>query len=335
MSVLVTGGAGYIGSHVTNALVDQGETVVVLDNLSTGDLSLVDQRAIFVKGDVLDHELLCMLLRDHDVNSVLHFAGSVVVPESVQKPLWYYRNNVIGSQTLINACVHNNVRNFIFSSTAAVYGVTETGVVSEESAKAPISPYGRSKLMTEWMLADTAAAHDFRYTILRYFNVAGADPLGRTGQSTPKATHLIKKACRVALSLEPYLEIFGSDFPTRDGTGVRDYIHVADLAHAHLLSLNALRQGKPSEIFNCGYGNGFSVREVISAVERVGGTKLEIRETGRRPGDPATLVANPAKILKELGWESRYSAIDVIVSSALKWEKKLLRRDREMKGPPS
>jgi len=269
MTVLVTGGAGYIGSHTVYALLDRGDQVVVLDDLSTGNRSLVGEKAFFIQGDVADQPLVVNLIRKHRIDAVIHFAGSIVVPESVAEPLRYYENNVVNSRTLMETCVAEGVKNFIFSSTATVYAEDAGQPLREDSPKAPISPYARSKLMTEWMLEDASRAHDIRHVVLRYFNVAGADPLGRTGQSTPKATHLIKRACQVALGREPYLDIFGSDYPTPDGTGVRDYIHVSDLANAHLLALDALRDGLTSTSFNCGYGRGFSVRQVVDAVERV------------------------------------------------------------------
>jgi len=321
-TVLVTGGAGYIGSHMTYGLLDRGERVVVLDNLSTGVRGLVAADAKFVEGDVADQQLVRRILREHTVDAVIHFAGSIVVPESVSDPLKYYGNNTAASRALIEACVKENIRNFVFSSTAAVYGIPEVPVVVEESPKDPINPYGRSKLMTEWMLQDTARAHDFRYIALRYFNVAGADPKGRTGQSTPRATHLIKRAAQVALGREPYLDIFGTDFPTPDGTGVRDYIHVTDLIAAHLLALDALRnEGKP-DVFNCGYGRGLSVREIITAVERAAGHKLAAKESPRRAGDPPTLVANSTKLKNTLNWTPRYDDVDIIVRSALEWERR-------------
>ncbi len=323
MSVLVTGGAGYIGSHMTLALLDRGDAVVVLDNLSTGVRGLVGEGATFIQGDISDTGLVRDLIKKHEVDSVIHFAGSVVVPDSVENPLGYYANNTVASRDLIESCVASGVKRFIFSSTAAVYGVTDQASLAEDAVQAPASPYGRSKLMTEWMLQDTAQAHDFRYVALRYFNVAGADPKGRSGQSTPRATHLIKRACQAALGRVPSLGIFGTDYPTPDGTGIRDYIHVADLIGAHALALDHLRAGGESSLFNCGYGHGFSVREVIAAVERVAGAPLAVEELPRRAGDPPMIVSNPAKLKARLGWTPRHDSLDEIVTSALAWERRL------------
>src|SRR5690242_9245644 len=295
MSVLVTGGAGYIGSHMTYALLDRGERVVVLDNLSTGVRGLVGGTASFVEGEAGDAEFVRRLIAEHEVDAVIHFAGSIVVPESVADPLRYYANNTMVSRALAEACVATGVRHFIFSSTAAVYGMGNGELVTEEAAKEPINPYGRSKLMTEWMLEDAAKAHDFRFMALRYFNVAGADTKKRTGQSTPRATHLIKRACQVALGRVPQLDIFGTDYPTPDGTGVRDYIHVADLVDAHLLALDHLANGGSARALNCGYGRGVSVREVIDAVSQVVGRALPAVESPRRPGDPPALIANATR----------------------------------------
>ena len=322
MTVLVTGGAGYIGSHMTYALTDRGENVVVLDNLSTGLRSLVSEEVVFVCGDVGNQTLVQKIIRDHNIDSVIHFAGSVIVPESVTEPLRYYANNTMASRSLIETCVNERVNCVLFSSTAAVYGLSATASVTENSPTVPINPYGRSKLMTEWMLADTSLAHpEFRYIALRYFNVAGADPLGRTGQSTPKATHLIKRACQVALGRAPYLEIFGTDFPTPDGTGVRDYIYVADLVEAHLLALDALRDGGLSAIYNCGYGRGFSVREVVAEMEKITGNRLPVREAPRRPGDTAALIADPARLKSALNWQPKYDDLQIIIHSAFEWER--------------
>lgn len=323
MTVLVTGGAGYIGSHMTLALLDRGETVMVLDNLSTGVRGLVGEGATFIQGDISDTPLVRDLLKKHEIDSVIHFAGSVVVPDSVENPLGYYANNTVASRGLIESCVASGVKQFIFSSTAAVYGVTDQASLAEDAVQGPASPYGRSKLMTEWMLEDTAHAHDFRYVALRYFNVAGADPKGRSGQSTPRATHLIKRACQAALGRVPSLGIFGTDYPTPDGTGIRDYIHVADLIGAHALALDHLRAGGESSLFNCGYGHGFSVREVIAAVERVAGAPLAVEELPRRAGDPPMIVSNPAKLKARLGWTPRHDSLDEIVTSALAWESRL------------
>jgi UDP-glucose 4-epimerase len=323
MAVLVTGGAGYIGSHMTLALLERGEEVVVLDNLATGVRSLVPAAAHFVEGDVKDQALLRRIFQEHEVDAVLHFAGSTVVPESVARPLQYYANNTMASRDLIEACVGAGVKHFIFSSTAAVYGPVDQALVAETAVKAPGSPYGRSKLMTEQMLQDAAGASDLRYVALRYFNVAGADPHGRTGQSTPRATHLIKCACQTALGQRPYLGVFGVDYDTPDGTGVRDYIHVSDLVAAHALALDHLRAGGESAVFNCGYGRGFSVRQVIAAVERASGVRLPVKALPRRPGDAPAVVADPARIKARLGWIPRHDDLDEIVRHALAWEQRL------------
>jgi UDP-glucose 4-epimerase len=323
MTILVTGGAGYIGSHMTLALLERGERVCVLDNLSTGVRELVPERARFVQGDIADPGLVQWLLADNDIDAVFHFAGSTVVPESVEKPLVYYDNNTARSRHLIDACVRGGVKHFVFSSTAAVYGPSDRASIDEDAPKAPANPYGRSKLMTEWMLQDTAQATAMRYVALRYFNVAGADPRGRAGQSTPEATHLIKRACQAALGRLPYLGVYGVDFPTRDGTGVRDYIHVSDLVEAHALALDHLRAGGDSGVFNCGYGRGFSVRQVIGAVERVSGRRVPIRELPRRAGDPPAVVADASRLRSQLGWRPRHDALDEIVRHAMAWESRL------------
>ena len=322
MSTLVTGGAGYIGSHTVHALLDRGDKVVVLDNLSTGLRGQVGAAAAFVEGDVADRPLLEKAIRDYGVDAVIHFAGSIVVPESVAHPLAYYENNVVKSRELIAACLATGVRQFIFSSTAAVYAEDAPQPLAEDQRKAPISPYARSKLMTEWMLEDVSRAHDFRYHILRYFNVAGADPKGRTGQSNPNATHLIKRAAMTALGRVPHLDIFGTDYPTPDGTGVRDYIHVTDLANAHLLVLDALRAGAPSTVYNCGYGLGLSVRQVVDGVERVTGRPLPVKEGPRRAGDPPTLISDPSRIKATLGWKPVHDDLDGIIRSAIAWERR-------------
>lgn len=306
---------------MTYALIDRGERVVVLDNLSTGVRALVSEHAVFVQGDVSDQAMVQQIIRDHNIDSVIHFASSVVVPESVSEPLRYYANNTVASRSLIEACVKESVKYFLFSSTAAVYGLPDTASVTEDSPTAPINPYGRSKLMTEWILEDTSHAYEkFRYIALRYFNVAGADPLGRTGQSTPNATHLIKRACQVELGHLPYLEIFGTDFPTPDGTGVRDYIHVADLVEAHLLALDALKNGADSDKYNCGYGRGFSVREVIAEIENITGHRLPTKEAPRRCGDPAALVADSTRLKLGLNWQPKYENLRKIIHSSLDWE---------------
>ena len=325
MTTLVTGGAGYIGSHTTYALLDRGDKVVVLDNLSTGLQAQIGEGARFVKGDIGDRALLERTIREHAVDAVIHFAGSIVVPDSVADPLGYYENNVVKSRDVIAVCLATGVKNFIFSSTATVYDADARQPLKEDERKTPISPYARSKLMTEWMLEDVAHAHDFRYHVLRYFNVAGADPKGRTGQSTPKATHLIKRAAQVALGRLPHLDIFGTDYPTPDGTGVRDYIHVTDLANAHLLALDALRAGAPSAAYNCGYGRGLSVRQVVEGVERVTGKPLPVREGPRRPGDPPTLISDPSRIKAALGWKPAHDDLDGIIRSAIDWERRFNR----------
>ncbi len=323
MTVLVTGGAGYIGSQMVVQLLDQGEDVVVLDRLSTGFKWAVPDAAKLIVGDIADTPLVEKILRDHDVDAILHFAGSVVVPESVADPIGYYTNNTVASLRLIEAAVRCNVAHFIFSSTAAVYGTPEEMPVRESTPQNPESPYGSSKLMTEVMLHDAAAAHGFTYTILRYFNVAGADPAGRTGQSTKGATHLIKTASEVATGKRPGMEIFGDDYPTPDGTCVRDYIHVADLISAHALALARLRAGGQSLIANCGYGKGYSVREVIAAVERVVNTKITARISPRRAGDAVTVVADATRANTELNWTPQYDDLDLIVKHAVDWERKL------------
>jgi UDP-glucose 4-epimerase len=295
---------------------------VVLDNLSTGSRSQVPEDAVFVVGDIANRQLVRELIAAYRIDAVIHFAGSIIVPESVQVPLKYYANNTINSHALIQTCIEMSVKIFVFSSTAAVYGVPNTPNVDEETHQIPINPYGRSKLMTEWMLADASRAHDFRHIILRYFNVAGADPYGRTGQSNPSATHLIKRATQAALGRVPYLEIFGTDYPTPDGTGIRDYIHVTDLVDAHLLALDALRAGEQSSIFNCGYGRGLSVREIVRSVEQVTGCPLAVREGPRRSGDPPMIVANSTRLKQTLQWVPKYEDPNVIIASALEWERR-------------
>jgi UDP-glucose 4-epimerase len=322
MTVLVTGGAGYIGSHVVYSLLDRGDKVAVLDNLSTGVKAQVGHQSAFFQGDVADTALVKKIIAAQAVDTVIHFAGSIVVPESVADPLFYYENNVARTRTLIQACVESDIKAFIFSSTATVYADDASQPLKEDERKAPISPYARSKLMTEWMLEDVSRAHDLRYHVLRYFNVAGADAQGRTGQSAPKATHLIKRAAQVALGRVPHLDIFGTDYPTPDGTGVRDYIHVSDLAGAHLLALDALRAGAASATYNCGYGRGLSVREVVAGVEREIGRALPVQESPRRPGDPPTLISDPRRIKAALGWRPAHEDLDEIIRSALAWERR-------------
>ena len=327
MTVLVTGGAGYIGSHMVWELLDAGESVVVLDRLSTGFDWAVPAEAKLIVGDIADQSLVRHTIERNYVDAVIHFAGSVVVPDFVRDPLAYYENNTSKTRSLIEAVVKSDVKNFIFSSTAAVYGDGGMTPVTEEAVPQPQSPYGVSKLMTEWMLRDTAAAHDFRYTALRYFNVAGADINGRTGQSTRGATHLIKVACETALGKRRFMEIYGHDYPTPDGTCVRDYIHVNDLVAAHRLALDRLRTGGSSMVANCGYGRGYSVKEVIESVERVHGKPIDARLTIARPGDAASVVADSTKARNHLGWEPRYDSLDTIVELALNWEKALQHRN--------
>ena len=327
MAILVTGGAGYIGSHAVIDFLQAGEEVVVLDNLSTGFEWAVQPQATLVRGDVADADLLARLFAEHEIEAAVHFAGSVIVPESVENPLKYYLNNTAKSRDLIAACVEHGVKHFIFSSTAAVYGTPESVPVPESAPLGPESPYGRSKLMTEWMLADMAAAHPMSFAALRYFNVAGADPEGRTGQSTANATHLIKVACEAVLGKRDHIDIFGTDYPTPDGTCIRDYIHVSDLAAAHRLALDYLRGGGNSIVANCGYGHGFSVREVLDAVQRVAGRKLDAREAPRRAGDAVEVVADPALIKARFGWEPSLDDLDRIVGHALAWEERLSSRN--------
>jgi UDP-glucose 4-epimerase len=325
MTVLVTGGAGYIGSHMVLELLDAGGKVVVLDDLSTGFRWAVPQEAAFVTGDSGDQALVSRLIAEHGIESILHFAAKIVVPESVTDPLAYYLNNTVKTRALIEAAVRGGVKNFIFSSTATVYGNADVSPLHEELTPAPINPYGRTKLMSEWMLEDAAHAHGLNYVVLRYFNVAGADPHGRSGQSTPTATHLIKVASQVALGQRSHLDVFGTDYPTVDGTCVRDYVQVNDLATAHLSALNYLRGGGKSTVMNCGYGHGSSVLEVVDVVKRVSGVNFEVRLTGRREGDPATLVAKVDRI-RGLGWTPKYDNLETIVDQALRWEHKLAAR---------
>jgi UDP-glucose 4-epimerase len=323
-STLVTGGAGYIGSHVVRQLVERGDRVVVLDNLSTGYRSAV-LGAPLVVGDTGDREAVARLLQDHAVDSVLHFAAHTIVPESVSDPLKYYGNNTCATRNLLEQCDRAGVRHFVFSSTAAVYGIPAEGLAREESPTVPINPYGLSKLMSEWMLRDLAAASALRYVALRYFNVAGSDPGGRIGHTAPTATLLVKVACQQAVGVRPQVSIFGTDYPTPDGTGVRDYIHVEDLASAHLSAVDYLRKGGASTTLNCGYGHGYSVREVLRMVERVNGKPLRVVEGPRRAGDPPSLVAHAERIREVLGWQPRFDDLEMIVRSQLEWERRLLR----------
>ncbi len=325
--VLVTGGAGYIGSHAVLALLDAGWKVVVIDNLATGFRWAVPEAATFAEGDIADQALVARLLEEHDIGAVIHFAGSVVVPESVEDPLKYYENNTAKSRSLIESAVKGGVRHFIFSSTAATYGIPERVPVVETSRTQPINPYGWSKLMTERMLADVAAAHPLNFCALRYFNVAGADPRGRSGQSTAGATHLIKVAVEAATGKRDSVCVYGTDYDTPDGTGVRDYIHVSDLAAAHVDALEKLVEDpSASHIMNCGYGRGFSVLEVLDAVDRVTNMKIERRMEARRAGDPDALVADNGRILATLPWRPKLDDLDTIVSHALAWERHLAQR---------
>jgi UDP-glucose 4-epimerase len=326
MTVLVTGGAGYIGSHMVHALLDAGERVVVLDNLSTGFDWAVAQGAQFVVGDAGDQALVAHLIAEHRIEAIVHFAASIVVPDSVRNPLGYYHNNTVNSRALIEAAVKGGVRHFIFSSTAAVYGNPERVPICEDDATVSTSPYGSSKLMTEIMLRDATLAHGLRHVILRYFNVAGADPLGRAGQSTKGATHLIKVAIEAALGLRPKVEVFGTDYPTPDGTCIRDYIHVCDLVRAHSDALAYLRAGGDPVTLNCGYGRGFSVLAVIDAVKRMSGADFKVELAGRRLGDPAWVVAASDRARAVLKWQPHFDDLESIVCHALAWERKLLTR---------
>ncbi|MGB6542796.1 MAG: UDP-glucose 4-epimerase GalE [Xanthobacteraceae bacterium] len=326
MTVLVTGGAGYVGSHMVLELLDAGERVVVLDNLSAGFPWAVAEGVPLIVGDTGDQALVARLIREHGVEAIIHFAASVVVPDSVRDPLDYYRNNTVNSRALIDCALKNGIRQFIFSSTAAVYGDPVKIPAKEDSPTQPTSPYGWSKLMTEIMLRDAAHAHDLSYLVLRYFNVAGGDPRRRTGQSSKAATHLIKVAVEAAVGLRPKLQIFGTDYPTPDGTCIRDYIHVSDLARAHSDALRHLRSGGPSLTLNCGYGHGFSVLEVIETVKRVAGADFKVETAPRRPGDPARIVADSELARATLGWQPRFDDLATIVEHALAWERELVRR---------
>ena len=328
MTVLVTGGAGYIGSHMVHALADAGERAVVLDNLSTGFDWAVAEGVPIVVGESGDQPLVAKLIAEHGVDAVIHFAASIVVPDSVADPLGYYRNNTVNSRALIETAIRGGVRHFIFSSTAAVYGNPARVPVTEDDATVPMSPYGSSKLMTEIMLRDAGAAHGLGHVILRYFNVAGADPGGRTGQSTRGATHLIKVAVETALGRRPKLQVFGTDYDTADGTCIRDYIHVSDLVRAHSDALAYLRGGGASATLNCGYGRGFSVLEVIDTVKRVSGVDFKVEFAGRRAGDPAKIVAGSDRIRSALAWRPQFDDLQTIVGHALAWERKLGTRNR-------
>jgi UDP-glucose 4-epimerase len=323
MTILVTGGGGYIGSHMVHALVDAGEPVVVVDNLTTGFRSALPESATLVVGDVGDQALLTNVIKTHAVTEIIHFAASIVVPDSVRDPLGYYRNNTINTRALLEVAVATGVQRFIFSSTAAVYGNPQRVPVGEDAPVVPMSPYGNSKLMSEIMLKDAAVAHGLSYVILRYFNVAGADPRLRTGQATVGATHLIKVAVETALGLRPQIDVFGTDYDTPDGTCVRDYIHVSDLVRAHFDALAHLRRGGASDTFNCGYGHGYSVLDVIGAVKRASGRDFTVRLSARRPGDPAAIVADARRIRAQLNWTPQFDNLDLIVAHALAWERKL------------
>ncbi|SRR6266567_911668 len=323
MTILVTGGAGYIGSHMVHALTDAGESVVVLDNLSTGFDWAVPKSVPLVAGETGDQALVAALIAREGIDAVIHFAASIVVPDSVADPLGYYRNNTVNSRALIETAIKAGVRHFIFSSTAAVYGNPRRIPINEDDAALPMSPYGSSKLMTEVMLRDAGAAHGLSYLILRYFNVAGADPAMRTGQSTKGATHLIKVAVETALGLRPMIEVFGTDYDTPDGTCIRDYIHVSDLVRAHCDALRHLRKGGASMTLNCGYGHGFSVLEVIDSVKRVSGVDFKVAMSGRRSGDPAAIVADAGRIRSMLGFTPQFDDLETIVGHALAWERRL------------
>jgi UDP-glucose 4-epimerase len=322
-AILVTGGAGYIGSHVVRQLGEAGERVVVIDNLGKGFRQAVTAGELVV-GDAGDYTLVSRLMSSHRIDTVMHFAAHTIVPESVALPLKYYGNNTCSTRSLLQACIENGVKNFVFSSTAAVYGMPEDGYAGEDSSTRPINAYGTSKLMSEWMLRDVAAVNPLRYVALRYFNVAGSDPGGRIGQATPGATLLTKVACEAMVGKRPHVSVFGTDYATPDGTGVRDYLHVEDLASAHLRALDYLRAAGLSVTLNVGYGHGYSVREVLRMVESVAGKPLVVREEARRAGDPAYLVARADRIRAELGWQPRYDDLKAIVSSSLAWEHTLL-----------
>jgi UDP-glucose 4-epimerase len=330
-SILVTGGAGYIGSHVVRQLGEAGERIVTVDNLSRGFRESVLYGDLVV-GDTGDSELLRKTMREYDVDTVMHFAAFTIVPESVAQPLKYYLNNTANTRILLDACQQEGVNRFVFSSTAAVYGEVQGGIACESTPTNPINPYGTSKLMSEWMLRDLAAATDFRFVALRYFNVAGSDPSGRIGQRTKGATLLTKVAVEHAVGLRPHVSIFGTDYETADGTGVRDYIHVEDLANAHLAALKYLRSARgsaASQILNCGYGKGYSVRQVLNAVARVAGQPLNIKEEPKRAGDPPQLIAHASRIREILGWSPQHDDLDHIVRTALLWERQMFARAQQ------
>ncbi len=326
--ILITGGAGYIGSHVLYLLGEKGEDIIVYDNLSSGRKDAVHFGELVV-GDLVDNEKLDAVIRDNKITDVLHFAGSIIVNESVKDPVKYFKNNSENSLNLIRLCEKNNVQNFIFSSTAAVYGLPKAGVADEETQLDPINPYGRSKLITEWMLNDISRSTNLRFVVLRYFNVAGASLSGKIGQSTPLATHLIKLCCQAALGIKDKLQVFGDDYPTKDGTCIRDYIHVDDLAMAHLQALDYLQNGGQPAIMNCGYGTGYTVKEVIDSVKKVTGKNFPIEIVGRRAGDPPVLIARADKIKQVLRWVPKYDNLDLIVKTAYEWERNLNRNNSD------
>jgi UDP-glucose 4-epimerase len=337
MTILVTGGAGYIGSHTVRALLDAGQRIVVIDNLSTGFSHFVPEGVPLFIGDAADENLVEGVIAAHDVRAIIHFAGSVVVPDSLRDPLGYYRNNTMTTRNLLNAAVRCNVGRFIFSSTAAVYGNPDTMPVAEDAPTRPLSPYGMSKLMTEIMLHDVATAHGMKYVVLRYFNVAGADPLGRIGLATVGATHLLKIAVEAATGQRAKIDVFGTDYPTADGSCIRDFIHVSDLADAHCAALTYLDQGGPSATLNCGYGRGYSVLETIEAVRRASGRNFAVQYAERRPGDIMTMIADTARIRATLDWTPRLNSLDTIARHALAWEQKLLieRHDQVPQAVPA
>lgn len=329
MAVLVTGGAGYIGSHTALALCDRGEAVVVLDDLSSGFDWAVPGAAQLVIGDVSDQVLVSRLIVEHGITEIIHFAARILVQESVGDPLRYYLGNTVKTRALLETALAHGVTRLIFSSTAAVYGEAKVEIIPEDQPTAPINPYGRSKLMSEWMLADVARAHGLAYVVLRYFNVAGADPAGRSGETRRVATHLVKVASEAASGVRPGVEIFGTDYPTRDGSCIRDYVHVTDLASAHVAALDHLRSGGANLTLNCGYGRGFSVREVVEVVKRVSGVDFPVKLSGRRPGDPACLVGAADRIRAHLGWTPQLDDLETIVRHALGWEQRLARRNAQ------
>jgi UDP-glucose 4-epimerase len=322
-TILVTGGAGYIGSHTALELLNNGWTVVIVDNLSTGNRKLIPEQATFYHADIADTDTITDIIKKHNITAIMHFAGSVIVPESVANPLKYYSNNTLNSYKLIDVAVKTDIKYFVFSSTAAVYGIPDTIAVTETSRTAPINPYGASKLMTEQMLNDVHQAYGLQIGILRYFNVAGADKAGRTGQAMPNATHLIKVTCEVMLDKRPHIEIFGTDYPTSDGTCIRDYIHVSDLANAHSVVLDNLMGGTPSILVNCGYGYGYSVREVLDTAQKVTGKPFVQIQSPRRAGDPPALISDNRFLTEKLGWKPKHNDLFGIIQSALNWEKNL------------